>query len=114
MDQDGKGKGREDDKGKGREGKQTLKAARIVKGSPGEEEEEWEGSVAQAGKVYNYVVTAQKPTAVTHSVVGNFTDPDGFLFLFLFLFFLFLSLFNPIYLFHFFLIILFRLKFDYL
>jgi len=26
--------------------------------------------------MYNYVVTAQKPTSVTHSVVGNFTGPD--------------------------------------
>eukprot|EP00009_Paramoeba_aestuarina_P010924 CAMPEP_0201526994 /NCGR_PEP_ID=MMETSP0161_2-20130828/33637_1 /ASSEMBLY_ACC=CAM_ASM_000251 /TAXON_ID=180227 /ORGANISM="Neoparamoeba aestuarina, Strain SoJaBio B1-5/56/2" /LENGTH=281 /DNA_ID=CAMNT_0047927609 /DNA_START=109 /DNA_END=950 /DNA_ORIENTATION=+ len=78
VDQDGKGKGKEgEDKGKGKEGKQPLKTTRIVKGGPGEEEEEWEGgSVAQAGKVYNYVVTAQKPTAVTHSVVGNFTDSD--------------------------------------
>ena len=25
---------------------------------------------------YNYVVTAQKPTSVTHSVVGNFTHED--------------------------------------
>ena len=24
---------------------------------------------------YNYVVTAQKPTAVSHSVVGHFTSP---------------------------------------
>jgi hypothetical protein len=26
------------------------------------------------GCQYNYVVSAQKPTAVTHSVVGNFTS----------------------------------------
>lgn len=26
--------------------------------------------------MYNYVVTAQKPTCVTHSAVGNFTDPN--------------------------------------
>ena len=25
---------------------------------------------------YNYVVTAHKPTNVTHSCVGNFTSPD--------------------------------------
>lgn len=27
------------------------------------------------GSVYNYVVTAHKPTAVTHSICGNFTSP---------------------------------------
>lgn len=26
--------------------------------------------------VWNYVVTAQKPTSVTHSCVGNFTSPQ--------------------------------------
>lgn len=25
--------------------------------------------------IYNYVVTAHKPTNVTHSAVGNFTSP---------------------------------------
>lgn len=30
---------------------------------------------AGGGGVYNYVVTAHKPTAVTHAVVGNFTSP---------------------------------------
>ena len=104
VDQDGKGKG--DEKGKGKEGKQPLKTTRIVKDGPGEEEEEWEGgSVAQAGKVYNYVVTAQKPTAVTHSVVGNFTDSNGlgyefffifhFFFIFFFHFFFFFNLLLP-------------------
>mmetsp|Transcript_40860 Transcript_40860/g.102893 ORF Transcript_40860/g.102893 Transcript_40860/m.102893 type:complete len:1012 (-) Transcript_40860:694-3729(-) len=28
------------------------------------------------GRLWNYVVTAQKPTAVTHAVVGNFTHPS--------------------------------------
>jgi DNA damage-binding protein 1 len=27
------------------------------------------------GCVHNYVVTAQKPTAVTHAIVGHFTSP---------------------------------------
>ena len=27
------------------------------------------------GCIYNYVVSAHKPTAVRHSVVGNFTSP---------------------------------------
>lgn len=29
--------------------------------------------MAVAGCAYNYVVTANKPTVVTHSAVGNFT-----------------------------------------
>ena len=32
-------------------------------------------AVGDAG-VFNYVVTAHKPTAVTHAVVGNFTSPS--------------------------------------
>jgi hypothetical protein len=28
------------------------------------------------GCVHNYVVTAQKPTAVTHAIVGHFTSPS--------------------------------------
>ena len=31
---------------------------------------------AQDGCIYNYVVSAHKPTAVRHSVVGNFTSPS--------------------------------------
>lgn len=31
---------------------------------------------AVSGCMYNYVVSAQKPTSVTHSVVGNFTSAD--------------------------------------
>ena len=27
---------------------------------------------------YNYVVSAQKPTNVTHAVMGNFTAPDAY------------------------------------
>jgi DNA damage-binding protein 1 len=27
------------------------------------------------GCLHNYVVTAQKPTAVTHAIVGHFTGP---------------------------------------
>lgn len=27
---------------------------------------------------FNYVVTAHKPTAVTHSLAGHFTSPDAF------------------------------------
>lgn len=27
---------------------------------------------------FNYVVTAHKPTAVTHSLAGHFTGPDAF------------------------------------
>jgi len=30
----------------------------------------------QDGCIYNYVVSAHKPTAVRHSVVGNFTSPS--------------------------------------
>lgn len=30
--------------------------------------------VASEGCAYNYVVSAHKPTAVRHSVVGNFTS----------------------------------------
>ena len=46
------------------------------------ESEEWDSSVSSSltGAMYNYVVTAQKPTAVTHSVVGNFSDASGDLF----------------------------------
>ena len=29
------------------------------------------------GCQYNYVVSAQKPTAVTHSAVGNFTSAES-------------------------------------
>ena len=29
-----------------------------------------------SGCAYNYVVTANKPTVVTHSVVGNFTGTN--------------------------------------
>lgn len=45
----------------------------------GKESEEWDSSVSSSftGAVYNYVVTAQKPTAVSHSVVGNFSDANG-------------------------------------
>lgn len=35
--------------------------------------EEAQGPV---GCAYNYVVTAQKPTSVSHSVVGNFTGAE--------------------------------------
>lgn len=31
---------------------------------------------AAHGNVYNYVVTAHKPTAVIKSVVGHFTSPN--------------------------------------
>jgi DNA damage-binding protein 1 len=31
-----------------------------------------------AGTQWNYVVTAQKPTVVTHSIVGNFTAENDF------------------------------------
>lgn len=31
----------------------------------------------ESGCVYNYVVTAQRPTAVTHTAVGNLTDPQN-------------------------------------
>jgi DNA damage-binding protein 1 len=27
------------------------------------------------GCIHNYVVTAQKPTAVSHAIVGHFTSP---------------------------------------
>ena len=32
---------------------------------------------AAAMSAYNYVVSAQKPTNVTHAVMGNFTAPDA-------------------------------------
>jgi hypothetical protein len=32
-------------------------------------------AVGDTGACHNYVVTAHKPTAVTHAVVGNFTSP---------------------------------------
>jgi hypothetical protein len=46
------------------------------------EKKEMEGLGALSGNecVYNYVVTAQKPTAVTHSVVGNFSDEKGLIY----------------------------------
>lgn len=32
-------------------------------------------SSSRASPLFNYVVSAQQPTAVTHAVVGNFTSP---------------------------------------
>ena len=32
--------------------------------------------VTNQGSAWNYVVTAHKPTNVTHSVVGHFTSPE--------------------------------------
>uniref|UniRef100_A0A0D9V2C3 DNA damage-binding protein 1 n=1 Tax=Leersia perrieri TaxID=77586 RepID=A0A0D9V2C3_9ORYZ len=40
------------------------------------EMEAWEPAPGGARRSWNYVVTAHKPTVVTHSCVGNFTAPD--------------------------------------
>ena len=36
---------------------------------------ETDQGAGQAGCMHNYVVTAQKPTVVTHAIVGHFTSP---------------------------------------
>ena len=33
--------------------------------------------IGSEGCIYNYVVSAQRPTAVTQSAVGHFTSPDA-------------------------------------